>query len=83
MFIHTHVYIHNLFITPLSQDCDLASHTTYIVCVNFIHKWRDLQFKVVSERQIFEKLFHGNLIYSQASCQKSSIRQESMVQTPV
>ena len=27
------------------------------MCVNFIHKWRGLQFKVDSERQIFEKLF--------------------------
>ena len=25
---------------------DLVSHTTYVVCVNFIHNWRDLQFKV-------------------------------------
>ena len=32
---------------------DLVSHTTYVVCVNFIHKWRDLQFKVDSEQQIF------------------------------
>ena len=37
---------------------DIVSHTTYVVCVNFMHKWRDLQFKVDSERQIFfEKLF--------------------------
>ena len=28
----------------------------YVVCVNFIHELRDLQFKVDSERQIFEKL---------------------------
>ena len=27
----------------------------------FIHEWLDLQFKVDSERQIFEKLFMGNL----------------------
>ena len=31
---------------------DLVSHTTYVVCVNFIQKWRDLQFKVDSEQQI-------------------------------
>ena len=30
-----------------------VSHTTYIVCVNFKHKWWDLQFKVDSEQQIF------------------------------
>ena len=50
---------------------DLVSHTTYVMCVNFIHKWRDLQFKVDSERQIFEKLFHGNFIYPHSFCQKS------------
>ena len=32
---------------------DLVSRTTYVVCVNFTHKWRELQFKIVSERQIF------------------------------
>ena len=37
---------------------DLVSHTTYVVSVNFIHEWRDLQLKIDSERQIFlEKLF--------------------------
>ena len=35
---------------------DLASHHTHIVCINFIHEWRHLQFKVDSERQIFEFL---------------------------
>ena len=30
---------------------------TYIVCVNFLHKWLDLQFKLYSARKIFEKLF--------------------------
>ena len=29
-----------------SQDYDLASHTAYVVSINFTHKWRDLQFKV-------------------------------------
>ena len=29
---------------------DLVSHTTYVVCVNFIHKWRDVEFKVDFER---------------------------------
>ena len=32
---------------------DLVSHTACVVCVNFIHKWRDLHFKVEFERQIF------------------------------
>ena len=38
---------------PSVRILDLVSHTTYVVCVNFIHKWRDLLFKVDSERQIF------------------------------
>ena len=48
---------------------DLVSHTTYVVCDNFIHKWQDLQFKVDSEQQIFGEIFHGNFICSQSFCQ--------------
>ena len=33
------------------------SHNIYVVCVNFIHKWRNLQFKVESEKHISGKLF--------------------------
>ena len=51
--------IHNWPLQPSSQDYGLASHTTHVVCVNFIREWRNLQFNVDSERQIFEKLFHG------------------------
>ena len=40
-----------------SKNYNLASHSTYIVQVNFIHERRNLQFKVDSERQIFVKLF--------------------------
>ena len=42
---------------------NLVSHTTYVVCV-----------KADSERQIFEKLFHGmvGLFYSLSFCQKSA-----------
>ena len=42
---------------PSVRMIDLVSHTTYVVCVNFIHKWRQLQFKVDSERQIFLRNF--------------------------
>ena len=42
---------------------DLVSHTTYVVCVNFIHKWRDLQFIVDSERQIVWETFHSNFYF--------------------
>ena len=47
---------------PSVRIIDLVSHTTYVVCFNFIHQWRDLQFKVDSERQIFWEIFHGNFI---------------------
>ena len=45
---------------PSARIIDLVSHSAYVVCVNFIHKWRDLQFNVDSERQIFWETFHGN-----------------------
>ena len=59
-----HTYIHNWLLPAFSEDYDLASHTTYVEGVNFIREWRELQFKVHSERQILGKLFHGNFIYS-------------------
>ena len=49
----TEVRVHSIKLLnnwPHSQDYDLVSHTTYVVCVHFIHEWRDLQFKVDSER---------------------------------
>ena len=69
-----HAYIHNWPLQPFSQDYGLASHTTHVLCVNFICEWRDLQFNVDSERQSFEKLFHGRFIYSQSFCQKTAER---------
>ena len=63
---------------PSVRIIDLVSHTTYVVCVNFIHKWQDLQFKLNSERQIFWETFHGNFIYSQSFCQKSAERKSPM-----
>ena len=45
---------------PSVRIIDLVSNTTYVVCVNFIHKWRDIQLKVDSERQISRETFHGN-----------------------
>ena len=41
---------------PSVRISDLASHHTYVVCNNFVHEWRHLQFKVDSERQIFKFL---------------------------
>ena len=45
----------------LSQCCDLAIHSTFVVCFNFIDKCRNLEFKMYSERHIFEKLVIGIL----------------------
>ena len=52
--MHTYVIGHY---NPLVRIIDLVSHTTYVVCVNFRQKWRDLQFKVDSERQLFWETF--------------------------
>ena len=41
-----------------SQDYNLASHTTYMVGINFIHEWQDLQIN----RQTFEKFFNFVLL---------------------
>ena len=40
--IHTHIICHY---NPSVRIIELVSHTTYVVCVNFTHKWRNLQFK--------------------------------------
>ena len=71
---HIHTYIHNWPLQPFSQDYGIVSHITHVVCGNFICEWRDLQFNVDSERQIYEKFLHGRLIYSQSFCQKSAQR---------
>ena len=65
VFIHT--YINNWSLQPFRQDYDLASHTSYVVCVNFIHE---------CQYDRFSETFHGNLINSQSSCQKSAERTE-------
>ena len=67
-YTYTHIHIHNWPLQSFSQDYGLASHTTHVVCVNFIRERRDLEFNGDSERQIFEKLFHGSFIYSQSFC---------------
>ena len=62
-------YIHNWPLQPFSHYYDLITHITYIVCVNFLHNWWDLQFKVDSERQIFEQIFMAH-----SFCQKFAER---------
>ena len=56
VFIYTHTYMIDHY-NHTVRFIDLVSHTTYIVCINFIHKWRLLQFIVAAERQIFQKPF--------------------------
>ena len=68
--IHIHTYVIGHY-NPSVRIIDLVSLD---VCVNFIHKWRDVQFKIDSERQIFWEPFHGNYIFSQSFCQKSAER---------
>ena len=53
-FIHTYIIGHY---NPSVRIIDIVSHSTYVVCVHFIYKWRDLQFKVNSERQILLRKF--------------------------
>ena len=53
-YIHTYTYIIGHY-NPSVRIIDLVSHTTFVVCVNFIYKWQNLQFN--SERQPFRKLF--------------------------
>ena len=71
----THPYVHNWSLTTFSQDYDLTSHLWALIC---IHERRDVQFKVDSGRQIFEKLFHGNFIYSQSFCSEKEILAEEI-----
>ena len=70
-FSHTFCNIHNWPLHSFSQDYGLASRITYVVCVNFICEWRDLQF---NGDRLFEKLFHGRFIYSKIFYRKSAER---------
>ena len=69
-------YIHNIYIIdPSARIINLVSHSTLIVCVNFIHKWRHLQFEVDSERQIFLRNFSWQFYFTlSVFCQKSAER---------
>ena len=71
-YIGTHTYVIGHY-KPSVRIFDLVSHTIYVVCVNFIHKWWDLQFKFDSERQIFWETFHANF-FTLSFCQKSAER---------
>ena len=61
-----HTYIHTYIITLQSELPANFLHN-YVLCVNFIHERQDLQLEVNTERQIFEKLFNGNLLQQKSS----------------
>ena len=65
-----HNFFYNLIVRITTQF--LLPLMLYALMLKILHEWHDLQFKVASERQIFEKLYHGNFIYSQSFCQKSA-----------
>ena len=50
---------------PSVRIIELVAHTTCVVCIHFfyINKWRDLQFKVDSERQIFLRNFFMTILF--------------------
>ena len=68
-YILTHTYIIGHY-NP-SVRIDLVLHTTHVVLI--LYKWRDLQFKVDSVRQILWATVHGNFIPIYF-CQKSAER---------
>ena len=59
----TYTYIIGHY-NPWVRIIILVSHTTYVVCVNSIHKWRDLQFKIDSERKIFLRNFSWQFLFT-------------------
>ena len=56
LHIHIHTYIIGHYNTPVSITTQLLTRLMLCALI-FIREWRDLQFKVDSERQIFGKLF--------------------------
>ena len=79
--LHTYIVDHYkfivLFIYYSVKFIALVFQTFFVGCVNFMHKWRDLEYKVDFERQIFRETFHGNFIYSQIFCQKFAERKSA------
>ena len=47
------MYLHIWSGQPSSQDCNLASHATYVLAVNFRYEGRYLELNVDTEWQIF------------------------------
>ena len=57
---------------PFSQDYGLTSYNSHYMCVNLMRERRAVHFNADSERQIFEKVFHGRFIYSQRNCPRNT-----------
>ena len=81
-YTHTHIYIIGHY-NPSVRIIDLVPHTTYVVCVSFIHKSRVLYMSGGSyslnslPTTKFWEAFLGNFMYSQSFCQKSAKRKSS------
>ena len=70
--LHTYIIAHY---NPSVRIIDLVSHTTYVVCVNFLYiNGRTYSLKSTPNDRFVEKTFHSNFIYSQSFCQKSPER---------
>ena len=75
VFVKKRIKLRSVACQLLKKKVQVSStHHSFCVCVNFIRGWRDLQFEVDSERQIFRETFHVNFIYSQSFFQKPTER---------
>ena len=71
-YLHTYIIGHY---NPSFRIIDLVSHTTYVVCVHYIYKWRGTNsLKSTLNNRFFEKFFHGGFIYALSFFQKSAER---------
>ena len=53
--------IHNWPLQPFCQDYGLASHTTYVVCVHFIRKWRSYSLTSTANARFLRNFFMAGL----------------------
>ena len=67
----TYIQIHIWPLQLFSQNYGLAMHTTYVVCVSFIHKRLSLK---PTPKDRFVRSFSWQFYYLQRFCQKSAER---------
>ena len=72
--LEKHTYIHNWPLRPYSQDYALACHTIYVVFVNFIHVWRNIQFKVDSKREVEVEKFFMAILFTPRAFARNLLR---------